>query len=113
MRVVAEDSQKKVLEFEANGVSERVVVPRDAPLTKSQIKRGVAYGLMLEDVDEALGRHDRKELARRLLNGLHRRGVWTKQDIRRPATARLLGDALLEAFGLQIVELINMFEERG
>jgi hypothetical protein len=113
MRIIIQDAVRKVIEFEADGVSERVIVPLDAPLTKSQIKRGVAYGLRLDDVEEALGGYDRKELARRLLNGLHRRGVWTKQDIRRPASARLLGDALLEAFGMQIVDLINMFEERG
>lgn len=113
MRIVIEDAVRKVIEFEADGVSERVIVPQDAPLTKSQIKRGVAYGLKLDDIEEALGESDRRELARRLLNGLHRRGIWTKQDIRRPTAARLLGDALLEAFGMQVVDLINMFEERG
>jgi hypothetical protein len=113
MKVMSLQGNQKVVEFEEDGVFERVLIPADAPLTKSSIKRGIAYGLTLDDVAEALGRFDRKEVARRLLNGLHRRGVWTKQDIRKPRAANLLNDALLEAIGVQVVELINLFEERG
>ena len=113
MKVLSLGPNQKVVEFEADGESERVLLPADAPLTETSIKRGIAYGLTLDDVAEALGRFDNREIARRLLNGLHRRGVWTKQDIRRPRAANLLNDALLEAIGVQMVELINLFEERG
>jgi len=113
MKVLSLDGRRKLVEFVDDGVSERVVLPLDAPLTKISIKRGIAYGLTLDDVAEAFGKFDRKEVARRLVNGLHRRGVWTKQDAHKSTAANALRDALLEAIGVQMVELINLFEERG
>ncbi len=112
-RVVWQVGNRQLVEYEDRGVSSRALLPLDVKHTKTQLRRGVAYGVTLDDVLEVFGELSGTEVAKRLLNGLHRRGVWSREDMERAGGARLLQEALLEAFGIYQVDLINLFIERG
>ena len=112
-KVVYQVGNRQLVEYEDRGVSSRALVPLGVKLTKRVLRRGIAYGVTLDDVLEVFEEFSGEEVATRLLNGLHRRGVWARLDIERAGGARLLQEALLEAFGVYQVDLINLFIERG
>lgn len=108
MKVLTGDAKNKLVEFMDWTELRRVWMPQSEALTLENCRRGIDVGLTVEDI-EALGLCID---AKKFLYGLHRRGLWTLEDLQRPGGTRAARSALLEAVGWALTQLINLYQDR-
>jgi len=108
MKLIERTLKNLLVEFEDGGEVRRVWIPAGSALTVENARRGADVGPTAEDI-EALGLRIDPE---KLLHGLHRRGIWTADDIRRAGGGSKVKSALLQSLGWATSQLINIFLDR-
>lgn len=84
LRVLGHKGRAVLVEQEGPGVLERAYIPDDAPVTAEEFERGIPYG-----DDLAAGLQDVSFDVQAFELALHRRGIWTHdQLLRNPSAVR-------------------------
>jgi len=107
MRVLARTRGNQLVEFQDGTELRRVWMPGSLELTLENARRGADVGPTADDI-EALGLHVDPA---KLLYALHRRGIWTVDDVRRAGGSSKVNSALKEGLGWATAQLINLFVE--
>lgn len=107
-QIVQTMGNNQLVEFVDDGLTHRVWLPRGEEVSLTNLQRGIEIGPTLEDL-ETLGLVID---ARVLLEGLHRRGIWTKEDLRRGRGIQSVQAALFEGLGWALTQLLEAFEQR-
>jgi hypothetical protein len=105
MKTISKSGQSKIVEYEELGQMKRGVLPLDSETIELGIPYGLPFALLLKE------NHVNSEMAIKIEQELHNRGIWTLSDLKQNTNAAI--GAIQAAYALDVQKLLILAKKYG